>query len=519
MRLIRPGFRKLHFIHLYLLLYFIVNILFLTDFPYVHSDEPWLSGLSRNMLFENNLSVTEPFFDTYLRYPHAIKLIFHIIQIIFIKSFGYHIFSFRLISLIFALGSLFVFYQLCRILLTSEPLALLTTIILSLDIQFVYASHFARQEIIILFILLLSAWFFLDHKQPHDHRKDLILGIIVGLSIGIHPNSFIIALTLGGMYLFLILHKKIKIKNLFVFIGIVAIFALLFIAISFIMDQNFIAHYTQAGATFKVNIGLLKKFQKIVPFYINLYWRKSLTYFLPNIQFQLLLFAFIYIMALIFFVKKYREVQWFGIHLSFIAVTLINLGIIVIGRYNVTSILFIFPFMYLLAVVFMIHFMSKKKLMMGILLVLTCVNTIMNIPIYDSSYNGYINEISTIVHADDIVLSNLNAEYYFDCGKLYDYRNLSYIKEQGVTFTQYIRARKIQYIIYYDEMDYIYENDPHYNGIYGDISTYYDEMQIFLQERCQEITRFTNPTYGTNISRLIDKKQWKVHLYIIKEDL
>ena len=34
----------------YLLLYFAANLAFLCDFPFVHSDEAWLSGLTRNMM-------------------------------------------------------------------------------------------------------------------------------------------------------------------------------------------------------------------------------------------------------------------------------------------------------------------------------------------------------------------------------------------------------------------------------------------------------------------------------------
>ena len=83
--------------------YISLNLIYLDKFPFVHSDEPWLSGLSKNMLENTSLSVTEPFFDLMPRYPHALKVVFHLIQIPFIYFFGYNIFSVRLISLIFGL--------------------------------------------------------------------------------------------------------------------------------------------------------------------------------------------------------------------------------------------------------------------------------------------------------------------------------------------------------------------------------------------------------------------------------
>jgi len=99
-----------YYLYFFLLLFFIANLLSLTKFPFIHSDEPWLSGLSRNIMENKNYSVTETFFDLYERNPHAIKSIFHTIQIFFIKLFGYNIFSIRLVSLTFGVLSLLYFY-------------------------------------------------------------------------------------------------------------------------------------------------------------------------------------------------------------------------------------------------------------------------------------------------------------------------------------------------------------------------------------------------------------------------
>jgi hypothetical protein len=39
----------------YLTGYFFVNLTFLADYPFVHSDEAWLSGLTRNMMESGSL--------------------------------------------------------------------------------------------------------------------------------------------------------------------------------------------------------------------------------------------------------------------------------------------------------------------------------------------------------------------------------------------------------------------------------------------------------------------------------
>lgn len=506
------------FIFIYLFLYFIVSLIFLTDFPYVHSDEPWLSGLSRQIMNYKDFSVTEPFFDIYLRYPHGIKAIFHLIQILFINVFSYNIFSVRLISLIFSIGSLFVFYRLVNKIFTSNVVSIILTILLSLDIQFVYASHFARQEIIILFFILLSTTLLIKNIDNHTHINDIILGIIIGVSIGIHPNSFIIALTIGTMYLYLIYTGKLKIKNLIILVIVVSLFALIFIGISFCMDSNFIEHYALNGEKYQVNKNIFEKFTKGITFYSNLFHQVSRTYYMPNIRFQLILFTLIYFLNLVLFIKEFLNKKFTYNYLLFIGITGTILGIVYIGRYNVTSILFLFPFGYLLTVLTLKNISSCRlrfNLSLGIFLIVILLNTLINLPIYKNDYSDYLLEFSNVIPKNANVLGNLNSEYYFDNEKLYDYRNLAFLADNNISFPHYIQSRNIRYIVYYDELEYIYEKTPKYNGVYGDVAIYYDELKEYLNENCTEIYSFYNSTYGTNLSSLVDNKDWLIRVYLV----
>ena len=47
----------------FVLVWLSLNLLLLTRYPLVHSDESWLGGLTRNMLAQGSPGVTEPFFD------------------------------------------------------------------------------------------------------------------------------------------------------------------------------------------------------------------------------------------------------------------------------------------------------------------------------------------------------------------------------------------------------------------------------------------------------------------------
>lgn len=508
----RTKFQAKKIIIFYLICYFLLNLLFLENFPFIHSDEPWLSGLSRSMLTQRDFSVTEPFFDTYERHPHAIKLVFHWLQMIFIKIFGYHIFFLRLLSLLFSLASLYVFFLLGKKIFSSSKIALFITIILSLDLQYIYASHFARQEVMILFIMMFSLYILLRKEGQHTYTIDLIIGTILGLGIGIHPNSFIAALAIGSFYLVLLWKGKIRWKNLLLLILVVALFASLFIVLSFSMDKSFLGHYQESGQKFGVHKSISEKLLNIGRFYKNIYLGKSVTYYMPHVKFQLILFALCFILTLAWLMKKknHRDFYIKGITLVLL---FIHLGMVIIGRYNVTSILFIFPFIYLLVAHVFIHITRHTSKLFLLLMIITLAGTSLHIPRYSSTYDQYINSIAPYVPREERVLSNLNTQYYFRGDNLFDYRNLQFMKEQGISFEDYIASRKIKYILYYDEIDYIYEKNPIYNGVYGDVSSYYQDMQDFLHKKCQRVHSFTNSTYGTNISRLIDKKPWGISIF------
>ena len=217
---------------LYIFVYLLINILFLDNFPFIHSDESWLSGLSRNYLEKASPAVTESFFNIYPRFPHGIKIIFHYLQAAFILVLGYSPFTVRLISMLFSCGALYVFYLINYRKTKDLSFALISTVVLSLDIQYIYASHFARQEIIILFLILLS--YYIYYSSMSKILKPLLLAIITGSAIGIHPNALFIAAVTGILYLYdIFIVKREKISSLSLYVLVTGLFAAGFIYLSF----------------------------------------------------------------------------------------------------------------------------------------------------------------------------------------------------------------------------------------------------------------------------------------------
>ena len=488
-------YKKIKTIYIYLLLYFSGSILFLDRYPFMHSDESWLSDLSRNIMESHSMRVTESVFDLYPRFPHAIKIVFHLIQILFMQFFEYDLFTFRLVSLVFACLALLFFHKTVSE-YRNEKSALFCTILLSLNIQFIYASHFARQEIILLFIEIAALYFFLRKKYP-------LVTILCGIGIGIHPNAFIIAVTIGTFYLVEYFSKQISIKTVIHYIAGLAGFALFFIKLSLILDPNFFSNYLSYGSGLSVNLSLAEKFRTFDDFWLKIYKMISATYYTPDIR----IYFYIFILTFVLILVKKRTLKNITIVL---AIAALNLAIIMIGRYNPTSIIFIFPLFYLL--------ISEidNRYFIAILLIVSLVNSAVNIrPYLNDDYQDYLDRISEYVEPDSKVLANLNCAYYFDNGSLLDYRNLYYMKENNINFSEYIRNNKIEYIIYSEEMDFIYNRRPVWNIVYGNLYYYYDDMQEFLNDECELVGEFTDSTYSMRIVRY-QGSEYSVRIYKVK---
>jgi len=529
--LLKEKLKKINAWHL-ILIFFIINISFLTTFPFIHSDEAWLSGLSRKIMLTGNLASTESFFDLLPRYPHAIKIFFHLIQIIFIKIFGYRIFAFRLISLLTGSLSLYIFYKISFLITKSKILSLSALLILAADIHFIYSSHLARQEIILVFIFLAAFYYFLKKiidlkneninnynlKSSSKIKENITLGIILGSAIGFHPNSFIIALPFIFIYIYYLLSNKEKfLKSYFIFAISLGFCALLFIYLSFKFDPNFINNYSSYGAELGVLNSFTTKLENFKYFYQKLFYRISGTYYIPPIKLQFIFFAFTFLASLVkTFLKKDRLNLY--LILSLIA---INVGYFIIGRYNQTSIIFIFPIFYLLFLNLIKNLDIKfYSILIIVLVVILSLNTAYTL-IEDSHYNydNYLNQIAELVDKDDRVLANLNADYYFKDGSLFDYRNLAYLEESNLSFSDYIVKNKIEYIIYPEEMDFIYQTRPTWNILYGNLYPYYSEMQEFLENKSSLVKTFHNSTYAIRIVREIDKKDWTVKIYKVNSQV
>ena len=122
-------------------------------------------------------------------------------------------------------------------------------------------------------------------------KQDLILGCIIGISIGVHPNSFIIALPFVSIYFYNVLFtKKLKWSNLITYCLTLLVFCCIFVLFSLSFNPNFFHDYFNYGKQFKVHYSLFQKLSEFKYFYDKLYYGISGTYYTPNIKLQFFIF-------------------------------------------------------------------------------------------------------------------------------------------------------------------------------------------------------------------------------------
>lgn len=506
---------------LFLLLYFGGNLLFLTRFPFIHSDESWLAGLSRAMLSQRSLAVTEPFFDLKPRYPHAIKSLFHLLQMPLIAVLGYTPFAVRLLSLLGGCTALSLFYSICKRLTPSRSLPLLGALLLAADAQFLTAAHFARQEILLCAAIALCLRILLRRAEP-DAKSIAVLAIITGLCVGLHPNSFMLATMCGAVLLTrLLLFGDLPARRLLLYIVLTGGIALLFVAASFWMDPQFPAHYLAYGESeFDLLVPLTAKFGELSFFFQKLFHRVSGTYFVPEIKAQLLLLPVLSAVSAVVAVRLYRPKPEHSRQLITLLCALAGLllGTVVIGRYNQTGfVFFVIPLWLLL--VKLLALLPRRAAVAALAVTIVGIaagSAVSILPWLNTDYDAYLDNIGAAVPSDARVLGNLNSEFYFENGALLDIRNLSYLKENEMSVEDYIRQNKIEYLILSQELDFIYSVRPKWNMIYGNLR-YMEELHTFTDTHCERLFSFTDNTYGVRIREQMNtSRDFAVTIYKVK---
>ena len=434
-----------------LILYALFSLWSLPWFPFVHSDEAWLASLTRAMIEERSVAATEDFFVLTPRHPHAIKVVYHLLQMPFVgASFG--AVSVRLLSWAAGVGSLVLIYLTARRLFGGSATsarggaaaAILATVgLFAADAQLLTAFHTARQEALLLLVFVLALFLYFRRADSWRACDTVVLGIVLGVSIGVHPNSFIIAVPFVPLMLATRPReqssaegnhpqlRRPRLEQAGLLIVILAGFAALFVGLSLLMDHEFFAHYAAFGRSVGVGDSLLQRWFRLRRFVGKLYNQIAGTYYLPPIRLQLILAAGAGVAGTL--VVAWSSVvgagRLFGgrranpvtraVLRLLICIVAVVLAIFAVGKYSPPSIVFILPPVFLLVGSLPAWIMDELHarretvwpasvavmVVVAALVVATGVTTVRELTAWRPvSYAEYQRSILDHVEQDDIVL-------------------------------------------------------------------------------------------------------------------
>lgn len=507
------------------IIFFMVNIAFLMDFPTIHSDELWLKGIAEEMLRQGRFDVTEPFFDLYPRVVHPFRWLYNAVVMIGLNLLGNSVVIMRVIALIMGTSSVFVFYQILQKRFNNLLTSTFGTAILMLDIQMVYSSHMGRQETFILFLMLLGILMALNWPQK---RHPLGFSVLIFLGLGVHPNSFLLGAVFSSIMITNIIFQKDKMLNWLKMVLMTSIGVLFHLIIGYIMNPTFISSYWSYGSALGVDAPLTNRFEGFYWYFYKLYHQIGGTYDLFSIKIPLMLLGLLICLWSVLFIlkilrqKSYDENAFF----PFASTLAMLVGLLIIGRYNQTAVLFLMPFIILMTLetVHLLASKSQKRMQAITPLMLILLIAIWGISLnnnlndyrqqrfYSLDYQTMVDKIDAMIPDDAVVLGNLNTIEAHASDRFFDIRNLGYLDDTPGAFENYVSLRGITHIILHEEMDYINRTSPRWDFLYVQID-HYEQMENFIQNKTREIGSFENPLYAMRISRYSGTYPWKTTVY------
>ncbi len=480
----------------------------------MHTDESWLASLSREMLSTGNAAATEPFFDLLYRTPHAVRLLFHATQGLFIASGGFSLATVRTLSLLSASICLYLFYRIAK---NYRLPGLPAAILLSVDMQFIYSAHMARQEIIIL-LLMLAGIELISGSQPSSLKKGIISGIPIALSFFIHPYGALAALPSGLVILIGLIQGKRRLQELAGYAGVTATAAVAVVSVSMLMNLNFISEYPRYGSSEGVSDTLSVKLLGFDDFYRKLFLRISGTYYIPEIRPLFITGAAAFIAGL--FCRNLRKSSLYRDALTGFAA--VNAGILLIGKYSPVSVLFTVPFLMLLINGALnclkgIYTKVAAGVLIAVFTASSITGIVSDIKNEKESYNDFCESLADSTEPGEAVLGGLQLSFALPDNQLYDWRNLEHLNDAGLNIPTYIEKNHISYIFMTDEIDYIYASRPVWNIMYGNPSGWYQELKEFISGNCVLLRELKSPGYA---ERLVHRRNGdgSFRIYKVNQD-
>ena len=554
-------------------LYLLASVVTAMWFPFVHSDEAWLASLSRAMMRSGSVAVTEPFFELTPRHPHAIKTLYHLVQIPFLRvSFSPPAARFPSILA----GGFFVvaLFQTLRLLGCRRAVALAITTAAAVDIQLLYTFHLARQEALLVAMMMGGAWIVAGGSAPYATAAKA--GIVVAVAVFMHPNAFVVA---AALFPWVVLNAPATTRGrattAIIYVSILAAAAVLVVAASVAMDPEFFRNYLAFGEAVGVADSPLRRILRLGAFFTKLSGRVAGTYYLPPVRLLFALGGAVVLGAGAIIVAgtisggvpdggvkaggpKVGGVEIGGPKdvgvrgeadtptsrrlphevmvppvLSLIAVIV---ALVIIGKYSPPSIVFPVPFVYILAGLIVDRFASRRRgpaivaltLLIGSTAAVTAAELAHWYPRRASgrAYRDLSREIRDVLEEENLagrpVLANLNLAFALSEEELLAIRDLGALPAQeddaqrAAVDTLLIDRGIGTVILPRTEMDLVYAQRPVWNDVYGNPSRFYPFLLEILDRRGELVAELPAPVYGLRLVSLLGRTERPVTLHVFR---
>jgi hypothetical protein len=514
------------------------HALTLTRLPFMHADEAWLASSTRAILRERTPAARDDFVQLNPRPPHAFRLVFHALQAPFVAA-SWSLAGVRLLSLASGVAGIALAAAVARRTLSTPAARWLFVCGLAVDPQFFVSSHLARQEIVLVaaFLAAVAA----RGSGAGRPRNALAVASILGLAIGVHANSFVIALPIAALYLrdVAVAPRGDRMRaalRVAAFAAALAAWALAWIGASRLLDPGFPRAYLEFGARYGVGDSLAAKLLGLPGFYQRLFDRVAGTYYVPDVRLPLLVFAVAAVAAAGVLVARAFEGARSGtaraaaqgrlVGDALAMVIAVNAGFVAIGKYSQPSAVLLFPSGYLLAAALLDAWLSVRaapavrlgaaSAVAALIAALAAGTAALAAPWLPVSYSAYVARIRDHVPRDARVLAGLNTAFAFDGRGFHAFADLAELERSGLTFAGYVERFGIGYILYPDELDRIYAERPVWNDLYGNLAPYYDQMRTFVRERCSVVATLEEPVFAMRIVAYAKTRPWRLTILRVR---
>lgn len=519
--------------------YALFSLWSLSWFPFVHTDEVWLASLTRSMVSERSLAATESFFRLTPRYPHAIKTLWHLLQMPFVAVSFSHVAA-RLPSAIAGLLGVAAVWGILKRLGVSSVLAAAGAAALAIDIQYLYISHLARQEAVVVGAML-AAILLIVHT-----RRSWQAALVVGALTVVHPNALIAALAVAPW----VLLTRRPLRELAIAVAIVCAAGVAAIGASLVMDPDFLPHYRAFGDAVGVGDSPLRRLLNLRRFGETLLTQRAGTYYLPPIAPQLWLVATLMpaagIAALAEIWRGSAERVAAGCTteqaraneslvtpvtpptvsgLPAASALLVVFGLVAIGKYSPPSAVLLLPWLYLAVPLVCTALFRSERVRrrvgiatMGVLIAILVGQLTVELPRWrpgpdgrgdfarlSRAISGAIEKAEQAERAEanatrpgeGTILAGLGAGFAVPHDRLMALHDLAALSG---SLEAALRAQNVTVaILPREELDLIWQNRPVWNDVYGNPVHFYPELRAILEQYGTFVTAIPASVYGMRL--------------------